>query len=116
MSAALVGISAVQVYWIKWSLELDAKKFDERVFSTLKNVSDYIEKYDLDRQEKTRVLAEPDELRLFEKQKDYSFSLTDTLSRFSGRARQSGLLMTHLATPLAREALPIPRGPLSSQA
>ena len=78
MSAALVGISAVQVYWIKWSLELDAKKFDERVFSVLKTVSDYIESYDLDRQEKTKILTDPGDYSIFNEKKDFRFSLSDT--------------------------------------
>lgn len=80
MSLALVGISAVQVYWIKWSLELDARKFDERVYTALKRVSDYIERFDIDRQEEEKFWKKANE---FETGKidEWKFSLKDSLNR-----------------------------------
>ena len=87
MTAALVGISAIQVYWIKWSLELDAKKFDERVYTALKKVSDHIERFDLKREEETRLFREQRDFPEFDTN-EYRFSLSDSLNR----ARQGGAM------------------------
>lgn len=77
MSAALIGISAVQGYWIKWSLELDAKKFDERVFAAMKKTADYIEHFDLEREENAKIFNREEE-EVPGKPGDYKFSLSDT--------------------------------------
>ena len=44
MSAALIGVAAIQIYWINFSIRLDEKKFDERVFSALKRVEERVTK------------------------------------------------------------------------
>jgi len=44
MSAAMIGIAAIQMYWINFSIRLDEKKFDERVYSALKRVEERITK------------------------------------------------------------------------
>lgn len=44
MSAAMIGVVAIQLYWINFSIRLDEKKFDERVFSALKRVEERISK------------------------------------------------------------------------
>lgn len=46
MSAAMIGVTAIQLYWINFSIRLDEKKFDERVFSALKRVEERITKYE----------------------------------------------------------------------
>ncbi len=38
MSIALIGISVVQVYWISWSMKLEQKNFDDKIFYVLNNV------------------------------------------------------------------------------
>lgn len=83
MSAALIGISAVQVYWIKWSLELDAKKFDERVYTGLKKVSEYIERFDLDRQEESRLFSTQRKFPSLD-QNEFRLSMVDSLSKDKG--------------------------------
>ena len=80
MSAAMVGISGIQVYWIKWSLELDAKKFDERVYSTLKKVSDYIEHFDIEREEKANIFSGTRERPSLLDQSEFRLSMTDSIT------------------------------------
>ena len=46
MSAAMLGIAAIQMYWINFSIRLDEKKFDERVFMALKRVEERVTKAD----------------------------------------------------------------------
>ncbi|MDX1684554.1 MAG: HAMP domain-containing sensor histidine kinase, partial [Saprospiraceae bacterium] len=46
MSAAVIGVAAIQLYWINFSIRLDEKKFDERVYSALKNVEERISKHE----------------------------------------------------------------------
>ena len=58
MSAAFIGIAAIQFYWINWSIELDAKKFDDMVFSALKRVEERLQREEYQAQEFLRRLAE----------------------------------------------------------
>jgi two-component system phosphate regulon sensor histidine kinase PhoR len=44
MSAAMIGVAAIQMYWINFSIRLDEKKFDERVFSAMKRVEERVTK------------------------------------------------------------------------
>jgi len=43
MSFALIGVAMSQIYWIKWSISLDEKNFDTRVFTALNEVKQKIE-------------------------------------------------------------------------
>lgn len=38
MSFALIGVALSQIYWIKWSISLDEKNFDDKVFRALNEV------------------------------------------------------------------------------
>ena len=40
MSAAMIGVAAIQLYWINFSIRLDEKKFDERVYSAMNRVKE----------------------------------------------------------------------------
>jgi two-component system, OmpR family, phosphate regulon sensor histidine kinase PhoR len=43
MSIALVGVALSQIYWIKWSISLDEKNFDAKVFRALNEVKKQID-------------------------------------------------------------------------
>jgi len=43
MSIALIGTSVIQMYWIKWSVSLDAKNFDDKVIMALNRVKDRLQ-------------------------------------------------------------------------
>lgn len=43
MSIALIGTSVIQMYWIKWSVSLDAKNFDDKVVMALNRVKDRLD-------------------------------------------------------------------------
>jgi two-component system phosphate regulon sensor histidine kinase PhoR len=43
MSIALIGIAFSQIYWIKWSISLDEKNFDAKVFRALNEVKNQID-------------------------------------------------------------------------
>ena len=43
MSTALIGISIIQIYWIRFSIKLDEDKFDKNVFLALNDVADRLE-------------------------------------------------------------------------
>ncbi|MEL6863700.1 MAG: HAMP domain-containing sensor histidine kinase [Bacteroidota bacterium] len=43
MSAALIGIVLLQMYWIRWSIQLNEAQFDKNVFSALNRVSEKLE-------------------------------------------------------------------------
>ena len=40
MCASLIGVAVIQMYWIKWSVNLDEKNFDDKVVMTLNRVRD----------------------------------------------------------------------------
>lgn len=72
-SIALVGIGVVQVYWIKWSLALEHKNFENKVFFALNNVKSFLAeeyvlkwgaKHDLRNNFKMHTLGKRDELGL----------------------------------------------------
>ena len=44
MGIAVIGLTAVQYYWIKESYQLKEKQFEQLVFQSLRNVSYNIEK------------------------------------------------------------------------
>lgn len=43
MSIALIGVAFSQIYWIKWSVSLDEKNFDAKVFRALNDVKTQID-------------------------------------------------------------------------
>ncbi len=43
MSAALIGVIAIQIYWINFSINLSEKKFDSNVFAALSKVAERLE-------------------------------------------------------------------------
>lgn len=43
MSIALIGVAFSQIYWIKWSISLDEKNFDAKVFRALNEVKELID-------------------------------------------------------------------------
>lgn len=43
MSVALIGVALSQIYWIKWSISLDEKNFDAKVFRALNEVKNQID-------------------------------------------------------------------------
>lgn len=46
MSAAVIGLAAIQVYWLNYSIGLNESKFDENVMGTLSEVKRQLEAYD----------------------------------------------------------------------
>ena len=40
MGASLIGVAVIQMYWIKWSVNLDEKNFDDQIVMTLNRVRD----------------------------------------------------------------------------
>lgn len=46
MSAALIGIICLQIYWISWSIRLNEEQFDKNIFSALGRVADKLEYYE----------------------------------------------------------------------
>ncbi len=43
MGAALIGIVLLQMYWIRWSIQLNQQQFDKEVFSALNRVSEKLQ-------------------------------------------------------------------------
>lgn len=46
MSAAVIGLAAIQVYWLNYSINLNEAKFDENVMGTLNLVKRQLEEFD----------------------------------------------------------------------
>ena len=46
MSVAVIGLTAIQIYWLSYSINLNEAKFDESVRSTLQEVKRQLEAYD----------------------------------------------------------------------
>ena len=44
MSAAVVGVGAIQFYWLRFSIDLNERKFDQNVIAVLNDVKDHLEK------------------------------------------------------------------------
>ncbi len=60
MGIALIGILALQFYWIRWSVQLNENRFDDNVISALKRVSDMLvsEKENVDRYTLDKILID----------------------------------------------------------
>ena len=43
MGAALIGIVLLQMYWIRWSIQLNQQQFDKEIFSALNRVSEKLQ-------------------------------------------------------------------------
>ncbi len=43
MSAALIGIVLLQMYWIRWSIQLNEDQFDKNIYTVLNRVSEKLE-------------------------------------------------------------------------
>ena len=43
MSAALIGIIIIQLYWIKWSVNLNEKNFNDKVYFAMNEVQKYLQ-------------------------------------------------------------------------
>ena len=48
MAAALIGLAVLQIYWIRWSIELNEDQFDKNIFGALSRISDRIERDEVD--------------------------------------------------------------------
>jgi two-component system phosphate regulon sensor histidine kinase PhoR len=46
MSAAVIGLAAIQIYWLSYFVKLNEAKFDESIRSTLLKVKNQLEEYD----------------------------------------------------------------------
>ncbi len=46
MTAALIGIICMQIYWIGWNIRLNEEQFDKNVYTILNRVADKIEYYE----------------------------------------------------------------------
>ncbi len=46
MTAALIGIIALQVYWIGWNIRLNEEQFDKNVFAALNRVAGKLQSYE----------------------------------------------------------------------
>ncbi len=46
MTAALIGIICMQIYWIGWNIRLNEEQFDKNVYAILNRVADKIEYYE----------------------------------------------------------------------
>jgi two-component system, OmpR family, phosphate regulon sensor histidine kinase PhoR len=65
MSASLVGVSIIQYFWIKWSVSLNNKNFDDRIYLSINHVKDrlvldvqntpYFQEYKKKKEEETKV-------------------------------------------------------------
>ena len=65
MSGALLGIAIIQWFWIKWSVDLDEKIFDDKVLIALSRVKDRLS----------------EDARLYSKLTDINLGSTDPLSQ-----------------------------------
>jgi len=48
MTAALIGLAVLQIYWIGWSIELNEDQFNKNIYAALSRVSDRIEREEVD--------------------------------------------------------------------
>ncbi len=46
MTAALIGVISLQIYWIGWNIRLNEEQFDKTVFGALNNVADKLQYYE----------------------------------------------------------------------
>ena len=46
MSAALIGVISLQIYWINWSIRLNEEQFDKTVYAALNRVADKLQYYE----------------------------------------------------------------------
>jgi two-component system phosphate regulon sensor histidine kinase PhoR len=47
MTAALIGVICLQIYWIGWSIRLNEEQFDKYVYAALNRVADKLERYEI---------------------------------------------------------------------
>ena len=65
MSTAVIGLMAIQVYWLNYFIDLNEKKFDDIVYDVLRNVKKKIEDYDAQQYEQhSGLLKLQEEMRL----------------------------------------------------
>jgi hypothetical protein len=46
MTAALIGVICLQIYWIGWSIRLNEEQFDKNVYAALNRVADKLQYYE----------------------------------------------------------------------
>jgi len=46
MTAALIGVICLQIYWIGWSIRLNEEQFDKNVFAVLNRVADKLQYFE----------------------------------------------------------------------
>ncbi|MBL7776391.1 MAG: hypothetical protein JNK89_10345, partial [Saprospiraceae bacterium] len=46
MTAALIGVICLQIYWISWSIRLNEEQFDKHVYAALNRVADKLQHYE----------------------------------------------------------------------
>lgn len=46
LTIALIGVIALQIYWIRWSIRLNEEQFDKNVYATLNRVAEKLQKYE----------------------------------------------------------------------
>lgn len=46
MTAALIGVISLQIYWIGWNIRLNEEQFDKTVFTAMNNVADKLQFYE----------------------------------------------------------------------
>jgi len=59
MALALFGLAYIQWSWVQWSVQLDEKEFDKKVFRILNHVRDWLERDDQLRFERLVLQADP---------------------------------------------------------
>ena len=60
MSAALIGIVLLQMYWIRWSIQLNESQFDKNIYNVLNRVSEKLQSAE-ELNDNLKVLAPLDE-------------------------------------------------------
>ena len=71
MCSSLIGVAVIQMYWIKWSVNLDEKNFDDKVVMTLNRVRDRLMD-DAKKAENALEFWRPNPGELFKKDKEKS--------------------------------------------
>ncbi len=59
MALALLGLAYIQWSWVRWSVQLDEKEFDKKVFRILNHVREWLERDDQLRFERLLLKEEP---------------------------------------------------------
>ena len=84
ITAALLGISLIQMYWLRFSIDLNERRFDQSVFAAINNVSEMLDKVE---EEESINVWEREDFRFGSQERSYYQNKIRSYSRRNNERR-----------------------------